>query len=203
MCATAPTSPEADEQPTRQCRRSTLRHAHRSRPERADPYPSMTPSYWATQKDAPELSLAQIGLPLDVDTSMLSQLPVFSSGTGSENPPPPPVKFTPGSNPALAVNELEKYPEQILSAVRLGGISIVTVKASVVEFAKDLAGVQIPSWPKGDTWDKAPGGFFEGGESSSLRPMLRRSSTGARTVRSRICPRLRPCHGDIVIESSF
>ncbi len=107
---------------------------------RADPNPSMTPSYWASQKDAPELSLAQIGLPLDVDTSMISQLPVFSSGTGNGNPPPPPVKFTPGSNLGLAATAMNKYPEQVLSAVRLGGMSVVTVKGSVVEFVPELKG---------------------------------------------------------------
>jgi len=126
---------------------------------RSRPNPVMPPIYWDTVKDAVSLPIEEIGLPPSVDTSQLTQLPVFNPSDSASSPPPPPIKYTAGSDPSYAVVSMKKYPAQVLDAVRLSGIVVVTVKKSVVEFVPKLGNEFIPGW-NGAKWDQSPGGFF-------------------------------------------
>jgi hypothetical protein len=125
---------------------------------RSRPNPVMPPSYWETIKDVPSVPIDQIAIPLDIDTSHLMQLPIFYPSGSAASPPPPPVKYTAGSDPSSAIVSMKKYPSQVLDAVRLSGIVVVTVKKSIVEFAPELRTKQIPGWG-GALWDQSPGGF--------------------------------------------
>jgi hypothetical protein len=126
---------------------------------RARPNPSMPPEFWESAKNSAAIPLDAAELPLDIDKSMLEQLPLFNAGdTGPYPPPPVDVNFTPGANPISAEKELEKYPSQIQQAVAIQQVIVVAVKKTIVELFPQLHNKRIPGW--GDkTWDVSPGIF--------------------------------------------
>lgn len=123
---------------------------------RVAPNPNLSPAYLQRLEAGLEVLPEEVRLP--VNTEVLQQLPVFYSSEPSVSPPPPPVFYTPGSNPAVGLNAINKYPDQIQTTIKNYGISIVTVKASIVEYVPKLKGVEIPGWG-GKKWDEAPGGY--------------------------------------------
>lgn len=127
---------------------------------RPQPYTLMPPSFWLSSKNSVDIPIEDVAVPLNIDTSTLAQLPVFSSGDSAPNGPPPAVTYTSGADPTLANKLLAKYPDQILNTVRISGVKVVAVKKSVVEYFPQLHGVPIPNWG-GKTWDESPGAFSE------------------------------------------
>jgi len=128
---------------------------------RSQPYPLMSPGFWLSQKGAVDVPLEEISIPLNIDTRLLQQLPVYNGAGTAVNPPPPVVTSTPGANPAVAIDAMEKYPSQILNTVRISGIKVIAVKRTIVEAFKDLDRQPLPEWGEGYTWNDVPGGFYE------------------------------------------
>lgn len=127
---------------------------------RSVPYPVMPPSYWNALKDV-EVSIPDIEKPLSIDTNLLTSLPVVNGSGDGLNPPPPPVKYTPGSDPSSVVIGLRKYPEQVTSTLNMSQVKIVAVRKSIVEYFPKLRGELIgPGWGN-RTWDESPGIFHE------------------------------------------
>lgn len=126
----------------------------------ARPSPSvlMPPEYWYSKKNSVDIPISELEVPINLDTSILTQLPVFSSSDTVGNPPPPVVVSTPGSNPVLASDALKKYPAQILTTMSIAQIKIVAVKNNITEYFPDLASQKIPGWGE-RTWKESPGIF--------------------------------------------
>lgn len=125
---------------------------------RPSPSPLMPPQYWYSARDSADIPIDEIGVPLNLDTSVLTQLPVFNSGESTPNPPPPVIVSTPGANPVVASDSLKKYPAQVLTAVSIAQIKVVAVKKNVAEYFPSLADQKIPGWG-GKTWKESPGMF--------------------------------------------
>lgn len=126
---------------------------------RSLPNPVMPPSYWSAMKDSPQIPLDDIRPPLDINTAVLEQLPIFSGSGTDIDPPPPLVKYTPGADPASAIQAMKKYDSLILTALKLSDVQVIVVKKSIVEYFPQLAGQPIPGW-NGVKWDQSPGGFY-------------------------------------------
>jgi len=101
---------------------------------------------------APEFS--RIELPIDINA--INRLPTFTD----VEPPPPPIKAAPGSDPKVAVDMMKKFPDiEVLDVIRIKGIKIVTVDKSVVEVIPTLKDQPLLSWGPNATWNDVPGGY--------------------------------------------
>lgn len=125
---------------------------------RPSPSPVMPPDYWYSVKNSADIPINEIDVPIDLDTSILTQLPVFYPSDTTGNPPPPVVVSTPGSNPVVASDALKKYPDQVLTTMAIAQIKIVAVKNNITEYFPRLATQPIPGWG-GRTWTDSPGIF--------------------------------------------
>lgn len=138
-----------------------------SRSQRSDFYisrgagnPILPADYWKTHDTSIVVDSRELAAPLIIDTALLGQLPVYSASDAGAFPPPPVIRSTSGSDPSLAAATFRRLPDGVSTALKLSGISIVTVRGSVVEFAPELSGRQIPGWQVGITWDSSPGAFL-------------------------------------------
>jgi len=65
--------------------------------------------------------------------------------------------ITVAGNTDAIKKELDKLPPSVLSTLASGGVKIVVVKDSVVEYRTHLKGVRPRGHPVGSTWDTVPG----------------------------------------------
>lgn len=124
---------------------------------RVSPYPGLPVVYYEGIKGS-ALSPDPVAVPDNVDQTTLNQLPYYNADN-TAYPPPPPIVYVSGTNPSIAANVMQKYPEPVLNTVRIRGVRIAVVKYSIVEYFPALRNQQIPGWPDKMTWDQSPGVF--------------------------------------------
>ncbi|MGX9221930.1 DUF4214 domain-containing protein (plasmid) [Massilia varians] len=122
------------------------------------PFPTMPAGYWEAVKKGLEVPPISIDLPDNLDLSYINSLPIVTP-PAEGMPPPPYIRVAPGADSQKAIDEVARLPKEIQNTLRIARVEIVAFRESIVEVFDELKGKPIPNWPRGYTWDSAPGIF--------------------------------------------